>query len=92
MNEKLLEKARLIAQTLVVILVVCVLGLLAVNQFLEYRYKSEFLQMPCNLCFKFNPNVKEFIENCQGQEIINQVDKQYDPINFSKIVSESGSW
>jgi len=46
-------------QILIIILILS-LGMLAVNQFLGFRYKSRFLASPCNLCEELNPH----LENC----------------------------
>jgi hypothetical protein len=40
---------------IVLILLVVALGTLAINQTLEYFYKSRFLQTPCSLCKELNP-------------------------------------
>jgi predicted nucleic acid-binding Zn ribbon protein len=47
-----------------VILAVVALGLLVVNQALEYRYKSVFLQQPCSVCKDLNPKVAHCLDNC----------------------------
>jgi len=41
----------------IMILIIIVLGLLAVNQYLGFRYKAELLQTPCQLCTQLNPNI-----------------------------------
>jgi len=41
-----------------VCLVVAV-GMVAVNQSLEFYYKAEFLKAPCSLCLELNPEVSE---------------------------------
>jgi len=46
------------------ILIVLALGLFSINQFLAYRYKSELLQKPCQLCASLNPNQTKCIEGC----------------------------
>lgn len=40
-------------------LAICVLLLFLYNQFLEYRYKQEFLQGPCTLCLRFHPEATQ---------------------------------
>lgn len=47
-----------------ILLAVVALGLLVVNQVLEYRYKSVFLQTPCNVCKDLNANQSICIDNC----------------------------
>lgn len=46
------------------ILGIIVLGLFAVNQVLEYRYKVVFLSTPCELCAKVNPNRGSCVQDC----------------------------
>lgn len=36
---------------------VVAVGSFAVNQALEFRYRSEFLQAPCKLCLELNPEI-----------------------------------
>lgn len=38
------------------------LGTFAVNEVLEYNYRSQFLQAPCSLCEELNPGVIGMIE------------------------------
>ena len=38
-----------------IIIATIALGLLAVNQFLEYQYNIQLLGNPCNLCEEINP-------------------------------------
>lgn len=45
------------------IVLVVSLGMLAVNQTLEFFYKSEFLRSPCGLCGKLNPEVEQCIDH-----------------------------
>lgn len=59
-REELYGKLRL---ALIVFLVVAV-GLFAINQFIEFKFKSTFLQKPCNVCQEFNPNQSRCIEEC----------------------------
>ena len=42
-----------------ILLLVVALGVLAVNQALEYKYRAEFLKAPCALCVELNPEVKD---------------------------------
>jgi hypothetical protein len=52
------------SERLLIIFLVCFFGLLAINQAIEYRYKSVFLQTPCSLCSQLNPNVSICIYSC----------------------------
>jgi hypothetical protein len=49
---------------ILVILFIVVLGVAAVNQVLEYKYKSEFLQRPCELCARLNQPQAQCIGDC----------------------------
>jgi len=40
-----------------IFVVVIAVGLFAINQFLAYRYKAEFLSTPCDLCRTLNPHL-----------------------------------
>jgi len=46
------------AKLLIVIGLVLLIGLFAVNQYADFRYKAEFLTTPCELCLKINNNVE----------------------------------
>lgn len=48
----------------IIIVAIIAVGLFAVNQTLEYRYRAEFLQTPCSICSKLNPNVSNCLEGC----------------------------
>lgn len=49
--------------TALIIIGVVALGLLAVNQFLEFKFKAHFLGDPCNLCEELNPHLKKCFED-----------------------------
>ena len=40
-----------------IIIAIISLGLLAVNQFVQWRYNSLLLQTPCELCRNMNPSI-----------------------------------
>jgi len=42
-----------------IIVAVLALGLLAVNQFIGFRYKMVFTQTPCDLCTELNPHLEK---------------------------------
>lgn len=52
------------AKLLLIILAVVAVGLIAVNQTLEYFYRAEFLKSPCSLCMELNKNQSVCIGNC----------------------------
>jgi len=43
------------AITLLIVITIVFVGLLAINQFLDYKYPLEQLMTPCELCVKLNP-------------------------------------
>lgn len=69
------------------------LGLLALNQFIGFRYKSVFLQTPCDLCKELNPHLEicfQTVSNIyttpQGEVIGNITEYTQDYFNnISKI-------
>jgi len=61
-----------IAKFIIIILIVLILGLIAVNQTLEYFYRSKFLQSPCSLCKELNQEKQiPYIYNISNNQIIN---------------------
>lgn len=48
-----------VAKTLLIVVAVVAVGMIAVNQTLEFRYRAEFLKAPCKLCLELNPDVAE---------------------------------
>lgn len=50
-------------KTIGLIFLVVALGMLAVNQSLEFYYRAEFLKAPCSLCAELNPDVEVCIQN-----------------------------
>jgi hypothetical protein len=71
MQEEQLKQAKKTLILALIIIGVVALGLLAVNQALEFTYRSQFLQAPCQLCRELNPDV----DHCFNQPIpINQYD------------------
>ena len=64
---------------LIVIGLVLLIGLFAVNQFLDFRYKAEFLSNPCGLCLKLNDNI-DLCPNIKNKNINN-----IDEINFNSF-------
>jgi hypothetical protein len=49
-----------IGTSILIILLVVGAGLFAINQYLDYRYKSVFLSSPCVLCKEVNPELECF--------------------------------
>jgi hypothetical protein len=58
-EERNLDYYYKIAKFLFIVLIVPALGVFAVNQALEFRYKSVLLQTPCTVCMDLNPAVKD---------------------------------
>lgn len=50
--------------TALIILGVLAVGLLCVNQYLEFRYKAQFLAGPCELCAETNPARSTCVKEC----------------------------
>ena len=99
-NSKSYSLKEILLLVLIVIGVVA-FGLLAMNQFISWRYKNIFLQTPCQLCEELNPHLKDCFEDVSiiytdeetGVEIENITDwknknnKDYDfDINDIKII------
>ena len=69
------------------IVIVVAVGVFAVNQTLEYYYKSQFLQTPCQLCQNLNPYLETCFEDVSTF--------YYDPVTGEKVskeVATSGSY
>lgn len=47
-----------------IILLVIAIGVFAVNQILEFRYKAVFLQKPCEVCKNLNSEQAQCIDKC----------------------------
>lgn len=47
----------------IILLVVC-LGLISINQFLEWKFNAQLLGGPCGFCEQLNPNQSECIHEC----------------------------
>ena len=45
------------------LLIICI-GLFALNQFLEFKYKVEFLKTPCTVCAELNKNQSKCVNAC----------------------------
>jgi len=65
--------------TALIIIGVVALGLVAINQFLELRYKAVFLSTPCDLCKELNPRLEVCFDETINNKIINSFE-----INFSE--------
>lgn len=82
-----MEKQKIIdaGKIIIIVLFVIGLGLFALNQTLNFFYKSEFLQKPCDLCQKLNTNLtlcyKPIVKELENEEIINNLKN----INLSQI-------
>lgn len=83
--------------TALIIIGVVSLGLLAVNQYLDFRYKVVWLSTPCDLCLETNPRLGRCFQEALivyqdplGNEISKEEyttgrNKIYNSINFSLI-------
>ena len=72
--------------TSLIIIGVVALGLVAVNQFLELRYKATFLSTPCDLCRELNPR----LDVCFDNALTVTVDKATGEIVNNKIINSGG--
>ena len=77
--------------TALIIIGVVALGLVAINQFLELRYKAVFLSTPCDLCKELNPRLEGCFDsaltvpvNKVTGEIIDNKNINYFVVNFSE--------
>ena len=52
-----------------IIIAVVALGTLAVNQVMNYYYKAQFIQGPCQLCVKLNPEWKQCYDKITAQDM-----------------------
>lgn len=48
------------------------LGLLAINQFINFRYSSLLLQAPCDICRELNPSVDNCIKEMERTNVNNK--------------------
>lgn len=51
-----LEELIKYGHAILIILAVVGLGVFLVNQVISYQYKNQFIQGPCELCVKLNPD------------------------------------
>lgn len=68
---------------LMIMLGVMFLGLLVVNQSLEYHYRSAFLQTPCELCADLNPGVDRCVHPERYDVPVRVLDVRVDSLNLS---------
>lgn len=71
------------ARFMFIVLLIPVLGLIAVNQILEFHYKTEFLKTPCSLCAELNPGVQQCITEINTHASYWTVNGWTDPTNKS---------
>jgi len=69
--------------TALIIIGVVALGLVAINQFLELRYKATFLSTPCDLCRELNPR----LDSCFNSALTVTVDKTTGEIIENKNIN-----
>lgn len=53
-----------IGKLLLIVCLVVFVGFLALNQFMEFKYKAAFIQKPCELCADLNKNQSKCIGEC----------------------------
>jgi hypothetical protein len=74
-----------IARRSLVIILVVLLGFLVVNQFLDFRFKAQFLGGPCKLCADLNPDVDKCIKELNNPRASYWTSEGWtDPLNENK--------
>jgi|TARA_R100001530_G_scaffold45489_1_gene34278 hypothetical protein len=81
MDKKTIDVLKL----LLTIFLVVSLGMIAVNQTMEFFYKSKFLKSPCYLCAELNPGVEQCINNLNKQDSYWSADGWIVPNNLTKV-------
>jgi hypothetical protein len=67
---------------IIIILMIVSLGLYCINSFLSYTYKNQFLQGPCELCVKLNPDWQTCYDNSKQMKNYSYTPPQF---NFSLV-------
>lgn len=73
---------------LLIIVGVIALGLLAVNQALAFRYKSVFLQTPCDVCKDLNPHLSMCFNDSSYETnpiVEAQIERGGEEVNYSDL-------
>jgi hypothetical protein len=66
---------------ILIIVIIIAVGLFAINQYLNYKFKAQLLNSPCELCYNQNENIQKcFKENNFLYQEINLTN-----INFSLV-------
>lgn len=68
-----------ILRYILVILLICGLGLLTLNQFLSLKYKTWLMNSPCGVCADRNPYQSQCIKSCFDVKVL----AFNNPINYS---------
>ena len=89
MDDKIEQKNKMILyewlKTICIVILVVTLGVFMINQILEYRYRSAFLQDPCGLCVSLEGN--EHLEPC----FVSNSQINIDP-NTGEPIEDLGEW
>ena len=78
-----------VVKFILIILLIIGVGVFAVNQVLQYHYKTEFLMKPCQLCLKLNPHLKQCFNDASKVVIDERTGKvvngptPYNPYNIT---------
>lgn len=87
-----------IAKTTIMFLIPIVLGLIIINQYMDYRFKNEFLLSPCELCKELNPHLDSCFKQASniytdvdGNLIINitehKKNREVETFNLSSVIA-----
>lgn len=71
------------AAAIVIIIVAC--GLVSLNAFLEFKYKAELLDTPCELCVKLNPEWERCYNIVTTPSTNNKI--KINQTNYSAVIS-----
>lgn len=84
------ELAKNWAITIFIIIGIVAIGLIAFNQFIDWKYKGAFLAGPCQLCVQLNPEVGSCWEMKNNLEnyVYNYENRNYTEL-FKKINNNS---
>jgi len=81
------QQTKKILYNILVATLVVVAGMIAVNQWLEFRYKAVLLQQPCVVCADLNQAQEGCIRSCFNPEPINNQKEFYNNFNKSNLLN-----
>lgn len=75
-----------IGKKIIIIIIIAAAGVFLVNQALEFKYRSAFLQTPCSLCLELNTHLEECFVDKSTITIYDNTRKEKEEINLSKLI------